>query len=729
MPVDSTTVLLSNTVLPTDTSESILATDTIVVASATSTIPVRDSTTTPSAVSFTPESVSTTPPSREISTTESSHISSTDTSRATPTTFTGTIDSTTVPESNSVLATDTSEPSPSTDGETEATSLSTVNSPDITKTPAAVSDTETSSSPSASSSAISATASSDTSSADTSRVTPITSTVTMPVHSTTVLMSNRVPTAFFTTSVKLPVSATILTSPDTFTSTTRSTAVIIGSTIYPILTSTATAPSPGACPSLDFSLRLEKVTSDVIQFSWTPLDGRKESPYTASLSEDNREVNKSTTDKTNIEFKGLLPGQKYTISVEVLICGQKASTSMTVQTASKNFKGQTRLTNQVFKPQYSNKSSAAFKDFEKNFTAEIKEKMTDDFKTLFNKGRLLIVIDSISNGSVIVLFNIMMAVEQNLTETNISSAFIKALNESTLWKVDFQSTSVVVANSCETGLNDCSKNAVCTPKEATYSCECKAGFKDHSPSVPGKDCQDINECTNSSACSDLASCNNTEGSYECTCNPGIKDENPENPGKQCKDPVLCFNSTKFCSTQNNDCLNSKNWICSSNQAFACKISFKDKVFVPEYYNSESQIYQNLSQKITTDVVKQMRIILKDDSFDIVVVGFRNGSVIAYFVSLLQGQQSIDKITFQKHLSEIVKTVFAGETEVIVEPIPTSSEVNLTWRNAVIVLGVLFGVAFILALLILSAYLWMRCTSGQYWIEPKGLLGNFAYKYL
>nr|XP_032619715.1 uncharacterized protein LOC116815422 [Chelonoidis abingdonii] len=277
-----------------------------------------------------------------------------------------------------------------------------------------------------------------------------------------------------------------------------------------------------------------------------------------------------------------------------------------------------------------------------------------------------------------------MPVQQNLTRTTVFDTLIKALNKSALGRVDFNSTFV----------------------------------------------EDINECaTNASSCSRLATCNNTVGSYECNCNPGIKDENPTNPGRQCKDPVLCFSSTNLCSAQNNDCLDSKNQICSSKQAFACEILFKNLVFGPELYNSESQRYKNLSQSITTDVVKQMRISLRDDSFYIIVVGFRPGSVIAYFVSLLQGQQSIDANTLQANLSKIVKNVFGNETEVTVQSIPTSSETNMAWKTAVIVLGVLLGVALIFALLILSVCLWMRSTAGEYWLEPKGLMGNFAYHYL
>ncbi|CAM5076303.1 unnamed protein product [Natator depressus] len=718
---ESTTAPVSNAVLTNGTSRPSPTTDTNDTSTAPSTSTILDATKTPSPLSSTQKSLSSAASSTERIFTESSNTSSTDTSRATLTTPLGTIatQATAALMSNAVRTNGTSRPSATMDTNDTSTAPSTITSVDTTKTPSPVSTTQKSLSSTASST-VRLTGSSDTSSTDTSSITMIPQPRTTSASSTT-----KMPTTFSTIPVTPPYRSTIVTSPETFSRTIRSTAIVTGSTTNPILTTTSEA-----CTPVDFSIQLEQVTSEKIQFNWKPQGGGRGRTYTASLLGENTVVNKNTGDKTSITFENLLPGHEYTISVEDSTCDKKINISMMVRTASKNFKGQTRLIDQVFKSEYRNKSSAAFKDFEKKFIAEIRKKLTGEFKNLFDTGKMRIVIDSLINGSVTVLFNMVMPVEQNLTQTTVSDALIKALNESALGQVDLKNTFIAARNSCEAGFNDCSQHALCTPDEAIYSCKCKPGFSDHSPGVPGRVCQDINECaTNTSSCSRLATCNNTVGSYECNCNPGIKDGNPTNPGRQCTDPVLCFSSPKLCSTQNNDCLDSKNRICSSKQAFACEILFKNLVFGPELYNSENQRYQNLSQSITTDVVKQMRISLRDDSFDIIVVGFRPGSVIAYFVSLLQGQQTIDENTLQANLSKIVKDVFGNETEVTVQSIPTSSETNLAWKTAVIVLGVLLGVTLIVALLILSVCLWMRSKAGEYWLEPKGLLGNFAYQYL
>lgn len=51
-----------------------------------------------------------------------------------------------------------------------------------------------------------------------------------------------------------------------------------------------------------------------------------------------------------------------------------------------------------------------------------------------------IVINSIKNGSVIVFFDIVLDVGENITKTEISDAFTEALNMSTVLKADLKKT-------------------------------------------------------------------------------------------------------------------------------------------------------------------------------------------------------------------------------------------------------------------------------------------------
>ncbi|XP_040396991.1 uncharacterized protein LOC121061733 [Cygnus olor] len=567
-------------------------------------------------------------------------------------------------------------------------------------------------------------------------------------------------------------------------------------------------PLSGSCTPVTLSTRLENVTSTTIQFSWKPQGGTRDSPYRVRLWEGYREMENRNINETSIAFGNLLSDHEYKISVDVLTCSMNISTSMTVRTAAKVLNGTTRITNEDFIPEYENKSSKAFKDFKTRFIMEIKEHLPTEILKLIVEGKMRIVINSIRNGSVIVFFNIVLNVGENITVTEISDAFTKSLNMSTVLKADLKRTVIEARNSCQPGLNDCSQHATCTAEGASYSCQCNKGFTDNSPQVPGRVCQQkqnppsqqmttvppksaTGRFTGSTANSIFAtpfasgacmpvSINvenvtgeaiqfswTTEGGkrgilYTISLVDGNQERNKTTnetttifkhllPGHvytisvkvlSCAensrtsvsvrtDPISCFNRTGFCLPQNHGCPDLKYVICSNYQVFACSALLKSQTFNHTLYDSDSEDYKAMSESIKTEIVREMRIKLKDDHFDIVMVGFRPGSVIAYFISLLQNQEPIGVNVVQEYLSQILKRKFGDQVEVTVQSLSSqsSAEKSSSWKVAVIVLGVLLGIALVVIFLVISVYIWMKKRSGKYLVEPKELLGNFVYKHL
>ncbi|NXO53047.1 UROL1 protein, partial [Aramus guarauna] len=483
-------------------------------------------------------------------------------------------------------------------------------------------------------------------------------------------------------------------------------------------------------------------TSTIIQFSWKPQGGTRDSPYRVRLWRGSKEMEKRSLNETSTAFRNLLPDHEYQISVDVSSCSNNISTSLTVRTAAEVFNGTTRITNEVFIPEYQNKSSTAFKDFETKFIKEIKKHLPQKILELIKGKKMRIVINSIKNGSVIVLFDIVLDVGENITKTEISDAFTEALNMSTLLKADLKKTVIEARNSCQPGLNDCSQHATCTAEGASYSCQCNKGFTDNSPQVPGRVCQQklnlpsqqvttvppksatarfTGSTANSVFTTTFASgpcmpvsikVDNVTGEavqfswtggrrgslYILSLMDGTQEINRTTtqetktmfqhllPGHlytisvavlSCTenswtsvsvrtDPVSCFDRTEFCLPQNTGCPDLKYIVCSHYQAFACSVLLKSQTFNHTLYNSDSEGYKTMSESIKTEVVREMRIKLEDDHFDIIILGFRPGSVIAYFISLLQKQEHIDVTVMQTHLSQILKSKFGDQTEVTVQ---------------------------------------------------------------
>lgn len=62
----------------------------------------------------------------------------------------------------------------------------------------------------------------------------------------------------------------------------------------------------------------------------------------------------------------------------------------------------------------------------------------------------------------------------------------------------------------------------------------------------------------------------------------------------------------------------------------------------------------------------MRFKLKDDNFDIILLGFKPGSVIADFISVLQNQEPVDADVIQAQLNQVLESKFGDQAEVNVE---------------------------------------------------------------
>ncbi|NXA39242.1 UROL1 protein, partial [Eudromia elegans] len=485
-------------------------------------------------------------------------------------------------------------------------------------------------------------------------------------------------------------------------------------------------------------------TSTMIQFNLRSLGGTRESAYRVHLWQGSRIAEEKSINETSTAFLNLLPDHEYQISVDVLTCSKNVSTSLTVRTAANVFSGTTRIINEDFIPEYQNKSSTAFKEFENKFIKEIEEHLPKETLKLIKEGKMHIVINSLRNGSVIVDFNIVLDIGKNITKKEISDAFMEAFNRSTVLKVDLKKTFIEARNSCQPGLNDCSKHAICTVEGGSYSCQCKEGFTDRSMQVPGRVCQQkqnlpsehmttvpaesaIVRFTGSTANSTLTtifgsgSCmpvsieiqnvtgkaiqfrwileGGSRGSfYIASLMDGYQEINKTTtnetnttfdhllPGHvytvsvaslSCAeksrtsatvrtDPSSCFSGTDFCSPQNHGCSDLKYIVCSNYQAFACSALLKTQTFNHTLYNSESEDYKTKSESIKTAVARQMQMKLQGDRFDIVMLGFRPGSVVAYFVFLLQKQELLDVNVLQAYLSDILKSKFGNQTEVTVQ---------------------------------------------------------------
>ncbi|XP_031752033.1 cell wall protein DAN4-like [Xenopus tropicalis] len=544
---------------------------------------------------------------------------------------------------------------------------------------------------------------------------------TAALNATTSPASNATTTALTKTTQPTNTTTSVLTSTSAISSTTAaSTQTTTSSTIATSTSTTASTTTAAtttinaACAQATVSIQLVQLSSDQIQVMPIGQNGPTGAQFNVILSQSNSVLFTQTTTGSTVSFSKLSPSTQYNIIVKQLSCPSNADTTNNVTTVGRLFSGEVRITNTQYTAEMSNTTSKAFTDFATNFTADMTNNLPAASKALVNAGRMLIKVNSLRSGSIITDYSIATNTADNLTVSNVQQAFSSALNSSSTFTVDPTSYKYAVLNACAPA-NPCSVYASCISINGEATCQCLSGFNDTSPSVPGRTCVDINECAAStSPCASLANCTNTIGSYQCQCYPGIQDGNPSNPGQQCIDPAVCFNSTTLCS-QNTTCLDSKATICANKLAVPSGIKFNSWTFTTDLYNRSSAAYANLSAQFTGGVVSAMRVKLSDSTFNMIVVGFRPGSVIGYFMSTTQSS-TLDANTIQAALTSVVSLLVSSNiTNLVIvnTSISSSPDPYYGWRTAIIVVGVFLGVAALLAAVIAAVCYRSRRKFGSY----------------
>ncbi|GCB82440.1 hypothetical protein scyTo_0022001 [Scyliorhinus torazame] len=158
----------------------------------------------------------------------------------------------------------------------------------------------------------------------------------------------------------------------------------------------------------------------------------------------------------------------------------------------------------------------------------------------------------------------------------------------------------------------------------------------------------------------------------------------------------------------------------------------------------SDEYKNLAAEITEVLVPAARNRLNDSAFNIIIVGFQNGSVLVNLLLLLNNTSNITADTLESVIADAIKSVDNQSSvtvtgaALVTTPAPTTPQTVLTgqtpsdnsgFKVAVIVLGVILGVALLVILAIVLTMVCMMKKSGRYFISGSDMLQRFSYKYI
>ncbi|XP_070838553.1 uromodulin-like 1 [Chaetodon trifascialis] len=259
------------------------------------------------------------------------------------------------------------------------------------------------------------------------------------------------------------------------------------------MSSTVESPLPTAtcAPPSITSLWSANVTGTSFCVYWSS-QFQMSQTYRFVVSNWSEVIHSLETNETMMEVGGLKPGMLYNVTVTPLACGsQGISLRMLVRTDAQTLDATARLTNILFTADLQNTSSQAYKALTESITQEITLSLSPEMKAMVDSGQVRLEIRGFSPGSVMVNFTIIFIPSQSQDISNVSTALLHSLMNSTKYTVDRNNTRVIDFNECASGENDCSQWATCTNSWASYTCTCMDGFTDTNHERPGRACQAI----------------------------------------------------------------------------------------------------------------------------------------------------------------------------------------------------------------------------------------------
>ncbi|TKS83795.1 Uromodulin-like 1 [Collichthys lucidus] len=232
------------------------------------------------------------------------------------------------------------------------------------------------------------------------------------------------------------------------------------SALYTSMSSTveSTLPTTACSPPNIITLRSANVTGTSFCIYWLT-DIQMNQTYLVVVSNVTSVVTSSETNQTMLEVTGLQPGVLHNVTVTPCACGRQGTgRQISVRTDAQTLDATARLANINFTADLQNTSSQLYKNLSASFVEEIYQSLSPEMKALVDSGQVRIEITGFSPGSVVVNFIIFAAPSTSQDISNVSTALLHSLKNSTKYTVTNTSSNKIRESSLYLGLPDCGVN-------------------------------------------------------------------------------------------------------------------------------------------------------------------------------------------------------------------------------------------------------------------------------
>ncbi|XP_051008579.1 uromodulin-like 1 isoform X2 [Acomys russatus] len=246
------------------------------------------------------------------------------------------------------------------------------------------------------------------------------------------------------------------------------------------------APEPPACvPGPIGKVTVSNVTSTSFSLEWSADISLSPTFYLTLVSPRGPATTMETQDN-NVTMSGLEPGALHLVEIVAKVCGKEgARTQVKVRTVAQKLTGEVRIANIRYLESFRNASSREHRDFVQLFFRTVRDSLPATLRQHMDTGRIHVDIISITNGSVVVEFNLLIMADVDVRE--VSAAFLTALQNTSLLEVVRGKTFIQDYNECEMREDDCAPG-MCRNTFGSFTCSCDGGRPDSHVEYSGRSC-------------------------------------------------------------------------------------------------------------------------------------------------------------------------------------------------------------------------------------------------
>ncbi|GAB1300833.1 Uromodulin-like 1 [Apodemus speciosus] len=243
--------------------------------------------------------------------------------------------------------------------------------------------------------------------------------------------------------------------------------------------------SPACVPGPIGKVTVSNVSSTGFSLEW-PADVRLSPAFYLTLVSPRGPASTLETQDSNMTWTGLEPGTLYLVEIVAKVCGKEgASTQLKVRTVAQKLTGKVQVTSMQYSESFRNASSPEYREFVQFFFRTVRDSLPATLREQMDAGKIRVDIINITNGSIVVEFNLLMTADLDVRE--VSAGFLTALQNSSMLEVVRGETFIQDYNECDMREDDCAPGT-CRNTFGSFTCSCDGGGPDSHVEYSGRSC-------------------------------------------------------------------------------------------------------------------------------------------------------------------------------------------------------------------------------------------------